>query len=306
MDKSMAAQGDSIKSIMYALVANGSIAVAKFFAAYITGSGSMLAEAIHSSADCGNQLLLLFGLKQSKQAPDDDYPLGYGKEVYFWSFIVAIMLFSLGGLFSIYEGVHKLHDPQPLNQAWIAICVLVFAIAAEGGSLYGCLREVNKSRGDRNLWQWFRQSRQSELIVIFGEDLAALLGLTFAVIAICLAMLTGNPMFDAAGSIVIGVFLIIIAALIAIEVKALLIGQGVDPVRKKEMMAFLNQQPAIENIFNLLTLQMGSDVMVAVKAQMTEKESATELIDNINMTEAAFRKEFEEVRWLFFEPDNKD
>lgn len=302
----MSTPGNSINSILYALAANGSIAIAKFGAAFVTGSGSMLAEAIHSSADCGNQLLLLFGMKQSRQAPNDDYPLGYGKEVYFWSFIVAIMLFSLGGVFSIYEGLHKLNNPQPLNQIWIAIGVLIFAILAEGGSLLGCLREVNKSRGDRNLWQWFRQSRQSELIVIFGEDLAALFGLVFALIAICLSMLTGNPMFDAMGSVVIGVFLIIIAVLIAIEVKALLIGQGVDPLRKKEMLKFLQQQSDIENIFNLLTLQMGSDVMVAIKAQMKEKQSATELVNSINATEAAFKKEFVEVKWLFFEPDNQD
>ncbi len=302
----MSAQGSSLKSIIYALSANGAIAIAKFVAAFITGSGSMLAEAIHSSADCGNQLLLLFGMKQSKQAPNDDFPLGYGKETYFWSFIVAIMLFTLGGVFSIYEGMHKLGDPQPLSQAWIAIVVLVFAILAEGGSLFGCIREINKSRGERTLWQWFRQSRQSELIVIFGEDLAALLGLVFALIAIGLAIITGNPIFDAFGSIVIGTFLLVIAILIAIEVKALLIGQGVDPLRKKEMLTFLNDQDSVKKIFNLLTLQMGSDVMVAIKAEMQEVASATELIDSINATEKLFREQFPEVKWLFFEPDNID
>lgn len=302
----MSAQGDSVKSIIYALVANGSIAVAKFVAAFVTGSGSMLAEAIHSSADCGNQLLLLFGMRQSKRAPNDDYPLGYGKETYFWSFIVAIMLFSLGGLFSVYEGVHKLHEPQALSQAWVAIVVLVFAIAAESGSMYGCLREVNKSRGGRTLWQWFRETRQSELLVIFGEDLAALLGLVFALLAVCLAVITGNPLFDAIGGIVIGCFLIVIAVFIAIEVKAMLIGQGVDPLRKKEMLAFLAQQPAIGKVYNLLTLQMGTDVMVAIKAHMREGLSARELVDAINATEVKFRQDFPEVKWLFFEPDNHD
>ena len=187
-----------------------------------------------------------------------------------------------------------------------AIVVLVFAILAEGGSLYGCIKEINKTRGERSLWQWFRQSRQSELIVIFGEDLAALLGLAFALMAIGLAIITGNPIFDALGSIVIGAFLLVIAILIAIEVKALLIGQGVDPLRKKEMMAFLNDQNSIKNIFNLLTLQMGSDVMVAIKAEMQEVVSATELIDSINATEKQFKQQFPEVKWLFFEPDNID
>lgn len=302
----MSAQGDSLKSIIYALTANGAIAVAKFVAAFITGSGSMLAEAIHSSADCGNQLLLLFGMKQAKQAPNDDYPLGYGKETYFWSFIVAIMLFSLGGLFSIYEGVHKLHHPEPLSQVWIAIAVLVFAIVAESVSMWGCLREVNKSRGDRNLWQWFQQTRQSELLVIFGEDLAALLGLVFALIAVVLALVTGNPMFDAVGGIVIGCFLIVIAGFIAVEVKAMLIGQGVDPLRKKEMMDFLAAQSGIEKIYNLLTLQMGADVMVAIKAKMHDGLSAHDLVNAINATEVRFRQSFPEVKWLFFEPDNHD
>jgi cation diffusion facilitator family transporter len=302
----MSAQGDSLKSIIYALTANGAIAVAKFVAAFITGSGSMLAEAIHSSADCGNQLLLLFGMKQAKKAPNDDYPLGYGKETYFWSFIVAIMLFSLGGLFSIYEGVHKLHHPEPLSQVWIAIAVLIFAIVAESVSMWGCLREVNKSRGDRNLWQWFQQTRQSELLVIFGEDLAALLGLVFALIAVVLALVTGNPMFDAVGGIVIGCFLIVIAGFIAVEVKAMLIGQGVDPLRKKEMMGFLAAQSGIEKIYNLLTLQMGADVMVAIKAKMQDGLSAHDLVNAINATEVRFRQSFPEVKWLFFEPDNHD
>ncbi len=302
----MSAQGDSLKSIVYALSANGAIALAKFVAAFITGSGSMLAEAIHSSSDCGNQLLLLFGMKQSKQAPNDDYPLGYGKETYFWSFVVAIMLFSLGGLFSIYEGIHKLHNPEPLLHVWVAIAVLIFAIIAEAASMWGCLREVNKSRGDRNLWQWFQQTRQSELLVIFGEDLAALLGLIFALIAISLALITGNPMFDAVGGIVIGSFLIVIAFLVAIEVKALLVGQGVDPYRKKEMQSFLHEQDAIENVFNLLTLQMGTDVMVAIKAKMHDRGSALSLINDINAIEVKFKQNFPEVKWLFFEPDILD
>ena len=162
----MSAQADSVKSILYALGANFAIALAKSAGAFYTGSASMLAEAIHSFADCGNQALLLYGLKSAKQPPSPDFPLGYGKAIYFWSFIVALILFSMGGLFSIYEGVHKLSATDALSSPWVAVAILVFGIIAESFSLYGCLREVNKVRAGRTLWRWFRDSRQSELIVI--------------------------------------------------------------------------------------------------------------------------------------------
>ncbi|MBE9502957.1 MAG: cation diffusion facilitator family transporter, partial [Proteobacteria bacterium] len=154
---------DSLKSILYALVANATIAVAKFVAAIFTGSGAMMAEAIHSLADSGNQLLLILGLKHAKKPPTPDYPLGYGKAIYFWSFIVAIILFTLGGVYSVYEGIHKLKHPEPLASPMIAIGVLIFAIIAEGFSMWGCLREVNKVRRGRSLRRWFRESRQSDL-----------------------------------------------------------------------------------------------------------------------------------------------
>src|SRR6185369_4790085 len=165
----MSAQADSLKSIYFALGANFAIAIAKTTGAIFTGSSSMLAEAIHSYADCGNQALLIWGLKEAKRAPTEDHPLGFGKAIYFWSFIVALMLFSMGGLFSIYEGVHKLHDSEPIKYAWVAVAILGFGVAAEGVSLWGCLREINKDRGERTLWQWFRSSRQSELLVVLGE-----------------------------------------------------------------------------------------------------------------------------------------
>ena len=163
----MAGQADSLKSILYALFANTSIAIAKGFAALLTGSGAMLAEAIHSVADACNQLLLILGLRQTKREPTEDHPLGFGKSIYFWSFLVAVILFSVGGMFSVYEGVHKLTHPEPLSFPWVAIGVLVFAIVAEGISLWGCMREVNKERHGRSIFQWFRHSRSSALIVVF-------------------------------------------------------------------------------------------------------------------------------------------
>ena len=297
---------DSVKSIFFALGANSAIAVAKFAAAIFTGSGAMMAEAIHSAADSGNQLLLLLGLKQAKKPPSADYPLGHGKEVYFWSFIVALILFSMGGLFSIYEGIHKLHNPHELNAPYVAIVVLLFSIVAEGISLWGCLREVNKERRGRSLRQWFKDTRQSELLVVFGEDSAALLGLSFALLAIFLSMLTGNAAYDAAGSIGIGVLLVVVAIFIGFEVKALLVGQGVEPATKVKMVAFLQERDEIGRIYNLLTLQLGSDVMVAVKAKMVTMDSTRSLIQAINRTEAAMRQAFPQILWLFFEPDMDD
>lgn len=302
----MSGQADSVKSIFYALGANSAIAIAKSVAAFITGSGSMMAESVHSFADCGNQLLLLLGIKQAKKPPSPDFPLGYGKEIYFWSFIVALMLFCMGGLFSVYEGIHKLQHPEPLSYPLVAVGVLVFAILAEGVSLYTCVREVNKSRGSQSLWQWFRQSRQSELLVVFGEDIAALLGLAFALVAVLLTMLTGDPVYDALGSIVIGVLLIVIAFLLGREVKALLIGEGVELRTRTQMREFLESHQEVAELFNLLTLQLGDDVMVAVKARMEETDSSHELIAAINRCEVDFKKKFPQVLWLFFEPDIKD
>jgi cation diffusion facilitator family transporter len=302
----MSAKPDSIRSILYALFANLSIAVAKGFAAFWTGSSAMLAEAIHSLADSCNQLLLLFGMKQSRKPPDINYPLGYGKSIYFWSFLVAVILFSLGGMFSVYEGVHKFTNPEPLTSPMIAIGVLVFAIIAESVSLWGCMHAVNKERRGRHLSTWFRESRSSELIVVFGEDIAALLGLILALVAIIAAAVTGNPVYDAIGTVMIGILLIVIAFLLAIEVKALLIGQGVEKHVYENMKVYLQERPEIEGIYNLLTMQMGPDAMVAIKAKMHPTGSERELLNAINRVETDFRTAFPMTKWLFFEPDFKD
>ncbi len=302
----MSAKPDSIKSILYALFANLAIAIAKAGAAFWTGSGAMMAEAIHSLADSCNQLLLLFGMKQSRRPPDLDYPLGYGKSIYFWSFLVAVILFSLGGMFSIYEGVHKFTHPEPLKNHMIAIGVLVFAIIAESVSLWGCMQAVNKERYGRRITRWFRESRSSELIVVFGEDIAALLGLVLALLAVLAAAITGNPVYDAMGTITIGILLIVIAVLLAIEVKELLIGQGVEIHISDSMRKFLLARPEVDILYNLLTLQMGPDAMVAVKAKMHPTGSEEKLLNAINRVERDFRQAFPMAMWLFFEPDNRD
>ena len=298
-------KADSTRTILYALGANLAIAVAKTGAAVATGSSAMLAEAIHSYADSGNQVLLLWGMKQAKRPPNPDYPLGWGKEVYFWSFIVALVLFSLGGLFSLYEGWHKLAHPEALSYPWVAVGILVFGLVAETVSLRACLQEVNKVRGDRSIWQWFRSSRQSELVVILGEDVAALLGLALALIAVLLSMVTGNPMWDALGSMWIGVVLILVAGGIGREIKGLLIGQSAEPETEARIRQFIERQGGVEKVYRLITLQLGTSMMVAVKARI-EAASSAELVGHINRAEAALRGEFPEIQWLFFEPDIAD
>jgi cation diffusion facilitator family transporter len=302
----MAGHADSTRAILFALGANFAITLAKGVAAFLSGSGAMLAETVHSVADCGNQGLLLLGMRQARKPASPDYPLGYGKAIYFWSFLVAVILFSVGGMFSLYEGIHKLSHPQPLQKWWWAVGVLVFSIAAESVSMRACLIEVNKARGARSLRQWFRESRQAELLVIFGEDLAALSGLTLALLAVVVAVATGNPMWDAIGTVLIGLLLIVVAVFVAIEVKAMLIGQSVDPGTAQDMKRYLESRPEIARLFNLITLQLGNDVMVSAKVQIATADTAQQLVSAINVVEAAFKQRYPQVRWSFFEPDDRD
>ncbi len=302
----MSAKGDSLRTILFALGANFAIFVAKLVAAVLTGSGSMLAEAVHSLADCANQGLLLIGIRQSKRPPSPEHPLGYGLVMYFWSFLVALLLFSVGGVFSFYEGLHKLEHPEPLRWAWLAIGVLVFGLIAESFSMWACLTEVNKARGGKSLWRWFRESRQSALIVVFGEDLAALLGLLIALIAVVATYVTGNPLFDAYGSICIGALLCIIAFFVAREVASLLVGKSAEKYLRDSIRTFVAEQPEVEQVFNLITLQLGPYLMVATKAKMRGEQSDREMIDAINRVEAKMKLQFPEIRWSFFEPDVDD
>jgi cation diffusion facilitator family transporter len=299
----MSHKDTSVKSILFALLANLGIAVTKSVAAVITRSGAMMAESIHSFADCGNQGLLFWGLKASEKKPDINHPLGYGKEVYFWSFIVALVLFSMGGLFSIYEGIHKLSVHEGLKNPLIAIIVLVVSMVCEAASLYGCLTQVKKLRQEVSLQKWIKNSRQSEILVVLGEDTAALIGLSFAIISVVLTVITGNTAYDAAGSIAIGALLIILSLLLGIKVKNLLIGQSTDDETSGKIRTQLNGMPEVEEIFNLITVQLGPRIMVAVKAKMTKVETADELINNINKCEAALRENHPDIQWIFFEPD---
>jgi len=279
--------------------------LAKTVAAVMTGSSSMVAESLHSYADTGNQLLLLLGLRRSKRPADAEHPLGYGKVTYFWSFIVAILLFSVGGLFSLYEGWHKMHEPEPLQQVWVALLVLGLSIILEAFSMYGCLVEVNKVRRKRTLWQWLNESRGSELIVVFGEDLAALLGLVVAFVFLLVASWTGDSRFDAGGSICIGVLLIAIALFLSTRIKALLIGRSADPELSAAIEREIGTDEDIDEVFNVITMQMGPNVILAAKIKLRGDITVEAACAKINRLEEGLRERFPEIAWCFIEPDTK-
>jgi cation diffusion facilitator family transporter len=296
----------SARAILYAFLANLGIAISKLAAALYTASGSMLAESIHSFADAGNQVLLFVGLKQSRRPPDARHPLGYGKLSYFWSFIVALMLFSLGGLFSIYEGWHKLHEPEALNKPWVALAVLALAIVLETGSTIGCLREIKRLRKERSLRQWLRTTRNAELVVVLGEDIAALVGLVLAFAFVSLATVTGDVRYDAMGSITIGVVLICVSLFIAIRIKGLIVGRSAEEDLQAGIRAEIAAQPGVEKLLNAITMQLGPQVMLAVKVKMTPGASIESAVENINHLEKRIKARFPEVAWCFVEPDVVD
>jgi cation diffusion facilitator family transporter len=296
----------SARAILYAFVANLGIALAKLAASIYTGSGSMLAEAIHSFADSGNQVLLFLGLKQSQRPPDARYPLGHGKVTYFWSFVVAILLFSMGGLFSIYEGWHKLSAHEELKQAWVALLVLGVSILLEIGSLLGCLREIRKLRKEKSLRHWVKHTRNAELVVVLGEDIAALLGLVIAFAFVALAAATGNAMFDALGSITIGVILILISVFIAIRIKGLIVGRSAEEDLQAAIHAEIEASDGIEDLLNAITLQLGPQVMLAIKVRMTPGIPIEQAVANLNALERHIKARFPEVAWCFVEPDVAD
>ncbi len=303
---SSSSRGSTARAILYAFLANSGIALAKTWAAWLTGSGSMLAEAIHSYADAGNQVLLFLGLRQSTRPPDAEHPLGYGKLSYFWSFIVAVLLFSMGGLFSIYEGFHKLQHPEPLSQVWVAQLVLVFAVVLEGFSLLGCVKEIAKIRLGRSFKDWLKHTRSSELVVVLGEDIAALLGLIIALCFISLASLTDNPVYDAFGSISIGVVLLVVSVFVASRVRSLLVGRSADPLIQEAINNIIGQEPDIEKVFNTITMQFGPDTMLAAKIKLRSGMDIDAAVDSINALERRLKDEIPNLQWCFIEPDTTD
>ncbi len=294
------------KAIMYAFFANLGVAITKAIAAYFTGSSSALAEVFHSIADCGNQLLLLVGIKRSHKSADQEHPLGYGKASYFWSFMVAILLFSVGGLFSIYEGVHKLFHPEPMNHAWLLISVLIISIVLEALSLRACLAEIKIARGNRSLREWVRHTRNSELLVVLGEDYAAQIGLCLALFFVVLSIMTGNPAFDATGSICIGILLVLVAFFISIKVKSLLIGRSADPETVARIKAIVAADQDVLELFNAVTLQMGPKALLAIKIRMRDDMPVKEAAKVINALEREIKAAIPDIGWCFVEIDEAD
>ena len=301
----MSGHANSTKAILYAFIANLGLAFTKLGAAFYTGSGTLLAEAIHSFADCSNQILLFIGLKQSNKPADEEHPLGYGKVIYFWSFIVAILLFSMGGLYSVYEGWHKLHHPEELKHIWVALLVLAFGIVLESSALYGALRVVKKIRQEKTLSQWLKNTRNAELVVILAEDTAAILGLIVAFIFVSIAGITGNSTYDALGSISIGFILITISIFCGLRIKQLIIGRSAEPELTRLIDSIINKDNSIEKLLHTLTIQFGPDIMLAAKLKMKTGLSVEETVKEINELEDEIQKRVPAVKWCFIEPDIK-
>ncbi|WP_395043048.1 cation diffusion facilitator family transporter [Flavobacterium sp.] len=290
--------------IIQSLFVNSLIVVAKGFAAFMTKSGAMLAETIHSFADCSNQVLLLFGVKQSRKPADEAHPFGYGKSVYFWSFMVAMLLFSIGGMFSIYEGVHKFNNPEPVHAIGWGIGVLVFSIILEGFATYKNIIELKKRKGDIDFFKYLKQTKDSDLIVIFGENSAAVLGLIIALIAMLTTYFTGDGRYDAAGSLAIGFVLIAVAIFLSVEVKSLLIGESGDVKIYEIIGELITKNPEIESLINCKTIQQGpGEVLVCLKIKCIPNISTERLSLLINTFENELRTARKDVKWIYVEPD---
>jgi cation diffusion facilitator family transporter len=292
------------RAVIAALLANSGIAVTKFIAAGISGSASMLAEGVHSVADAGNQVLLLVGGRRAKKEATETHPFGYGRERYIFAFIVAIILFSVGGMFSLYEGIHKLESHEELNLPWIPLLVLSVAIVLESLSLRTAVIEANKARGKDSLISFIRHAKQPELPVILLEDTAALLGLVFAFAGVGLSLLTGNVIWDAIGTIAIGVLLIGVAVILGIETKSLLVGEGATRRDVEKIRAVFEAHPKVEVVIHMKTLYLGPDeLMVAAKVAVPKATKATEIAKAINEIEDAVRAAVPVARVIYIEPD---
>lgn len=294
---------NSSKAIFYAFVANLGIAVAKTGAAVWTGSGSMLAEAIHSFADCGNQVLLFIGMKRSEKLATRKHPMGFERESYIWSMMVAITLFSVGGLFSIYEGWLRFSEPHAVENAKIALVILLIAVFMEALSLKGALTAMKAERGSRSLWQWFKETPSSELMVVTGEDIAALAGLIIAMLTLGMTLWSGNPAYDAMGSMLIGLLLVIVAALVGKEVHSLLIGESAEELRSN-VEQYLAAEPTVIRVLNIWAINHGNSVMLAIKAEFDPELKVGQAVASINVMELRIKEMYPRVKWIFFELDN--
>ena len=292
------------KAIIAAFLANFGIAVTKFIAWAFSGSSSMLAEGVHSLADSGNQLLLLLGGKRAKRAADREHPFGYGRVRYVYSFVVAIVLFTVGGVFSVYEGIAKLRDPHPLTVWWLPVLVLVIAIVLESFSLRTAVRESRPHKGDASWVSFIRHSKAPELPVVLLEDLAALLGLVFALFGVGLTVITGNGLFDGIATILIGVLLVVVAIVLGIEVKSLLVGEGASDEDLEKIERALTATPEIDRIIHMKTLYVGPDeFMIGAKVSLGPEITMREVSVIVNLAERRIRDAVPAARIIYIEPD---
>ena len=295
---------ESTSHILQSLAINFLIALMKAVAAFFTGSGAMLAEALHSFADCGNQGLLLIGVRQSKKPPDSRHPLGYGRAMYFWSFMVALLLFSGGGMFSIYEGIHKVLHPETIERVWLGALILAGSLVLEGWATISNMRELNQRRGKHSFFQHLADTKDSSLVVVFGENAAAVLGLVFALVALGLAHVTGDPMWDGLGSLAVGLVLVGVAVFLARKVQSLLLGESASPEIEACARDIVHEMPGLEQVLSLTTIQQGpGEVIVAIKICFEPTLNIVRASELINEFEAELRKRRPEVRWAFVEPD---
>ncbi|BDZ65002.1 cation diffusion facilitator family transporter [Agromyces mangrovi Wang et al. 2018] len=292
------------RAIIAAFLANLGIAITKFIAWAVSGSSSMLAEGVHSLADSGNQLLLIWGGRQARRKADQEHPFGYGRERYVYAFVVAIILFSVGGVFSIYEGIEKLADPHPLEVWWLPLLVLVIAMVLEGFSLRTAILESNKVRGNRSWFQFVRRAKAPELPVVLLEDVAALIGLVLAFIGVGLTVITGNGVWDAIGTLAIGTLLIVVAIVLGIETKSLLVGEGANPSDLEAIEAAVLAGDEVERIIHMKTLYLGPDeLMVAAKIAFRADQRLLEVAAATNAIEKRVREAVPVARIIYFEPD---
>lgn len=293
-----------IKAVIAALLANIGIAISKFVAFLFTGSSSMLSEAVHSVADSGNQVLLLVGNRHSKRNVTDHHQFGYGRVRYIYGFVVAIVLFVIGGIFSLYEGIHKIQSPEEVTNTSIALGVLVVAIILESFSLRTALREVNLIRGKRTLWQFIRAARQPELPVIVLEDIGALLGLIFALFGVGIATITNNSQWDGMGAIAVGILLVVIAVILAIEMSSMLVGESALSEDREQIEKALQSASIVQSLIHLRTLYVGPDeLMVACKVAVDSEQSGASLSAGIDEAEKLIRAQVPHARYIFIEPD---
>lgn len=294
----------SNKAIIAAFMANLGIALAKLVGFLLTGASSMLAESVHSFADSGNQGLLLLGVKRSKMPESEEHPFGHGRERYFWAFIVALVLFLLGGVFAIYEGVHKLLHPEPLESAAIAVGILGLAILLEGWSFFTAIKEANRSRGGRGWIEFYQRTKEAELPVVLLEDLGALIGLTIALIFVGVAIVTGDPRYDGVGSIAIGVLLTLIAVALSVKMRSLLLGESADEKHVGAIRQALVESARIEAVLHMRTTHLGPDaLLIGAKVEFAAELSFAEISDAINAAERRVREAVPIARYIYIEPD---